>query len=229
MSVRGDSQPLVHDKFTFLKQLTSVLKHHGKKSFYQHLFNVYGYLKSQSLSEDVCDAGLFHAVYGTEFYDFQSAAITREVVRGYIGEYAEELVHVFCGLRNGRFRSIVHNTPAWSAKQHLDLCWVEYANLWDHKDFRDVNGKMETLSQTIRRLETVAVEQTDFLPPPYPPRLLTLDQVAFLSYHGWLPMDLSDTTQLAFQSVLAEAKSFFALEADVKHNKYPSGSATERT
>lgn len=154
MPIPEESQPQAKDKFTFLKELTSAEKHHGKTSFYQHLFNVYSYLKSQSLHDEVCDAGLFHSVYGTEFYHFQSAAITRDVVRGYIGEYAEELVHIFCGLRKGRFGSIVNNTPGWGVRQHLDLCRLEYANLWDGKEDRNVQDRMDILSQTIARLES---------------------------------------------------------------------------
>ena len=76
------------DKFEFLKELTSNSKH-LHKSFYEHLFNVYTYLKEQNLPEEVCDAGLFHSIYGTESYDFNSNRITRDVVRGYICEYAE--------------------------------------------------------------------------------------------------------------------------------------------
>ncbi|KAF2105679.1 hypothetical protein BDV96DRAFT_592108 [Lophiotrema nucula] len=138
----------------FLKELTSADEYHGEKSFYQHLFNVYSYLKSQSLPDEVCDAGLFHSVYGTEFYHFQSATITRDVVRGYIGEYAEELAHIFYRLRKDRFASIVNNTPRWGVRQHLDLCRLEYANFWDGKEDRNVQDQMEILSQTIARLES---------------------------------------------------------------------------
>jgi hypothetical protein len=148
------SPPPVPDKFAFLQELTSAKVHHGERSFYQHLFNVYSYLKSQSLPDEVCDAGLFHSIYGTEFYRFQSTAITREVVRGYIGEYAEELVHIFCGLRKNRFGSIVHNTPGWGVRQHLDLCRLEYANFWDGRDYRNFEKQMEILSQTMARLKS---------------------------------------------------------------------------
>ena len=148
-------------------------------------------------------------------------------MRGYIGEYAEDLVHVFCGLRSGRFRSIVNNTPGWITRQHIDLCWVEYANLWDHQHFRDVNERLDTLSQTIRQLEGVPVEQSDLLAPSHPPRLLSLDQVSFLSHNGWLPIDLPETTQSAFQNVFAESKSFFAEETNVKQNQFPSEKPTE--
>lgn len=155
MPISKEDKTLAQDKFAFLRELTSADEYHGEKSFYQHLFNVYSYLKSQSLHNEVCDAGLFHSVYGTEFYHFQSATITREVVRGYIGEYAEELAHTFCSLRKDRFGSIVHNTPGWGVRQHLDLCHLEYANFWDGKEDRDVQDQMNLLSQTIAQLESV--------------------------------------------------------------------------
>ncbi|KAF2468343.1 uncharacterized protein BDR25DRAFT_316133 [Lindgomyces ingoldianus] len=125
------------DKFAFLKAHTSESKYRGKESFYQHLFNVYSYLKAQSLPDEVCDAGLYHSVYGTEFYDFQNDSITRDIVRSYIGEYAEELAYTFCQLKKNRFDSIVNNTPGWTLKQHLDLCRLEYANFWDNKSIRN--------------------------------------------------------------------------------------------
>ncbi|KAK5997617.1 hypothetical protein PT974_02981 [Cladobotryum mycophilum] len=155
MPISGEEhQPPAKDKFSFLKELTSAEEYHGEKSFYQHLFNVYSFLKSQSLPDEVCDAGLFHSVYGTEFYHFQSTSITRDVVCGYIGEYAEELAYIFCGLRKDRFGSILNNTPGWSERQHLDLCRLEYANFWDGKEDRDVQSQMDLLSQTIARLES---------------------------------------------------------------------------
>src|ERR1700761_8870365 len=90
----GAGQSAPQDKFAFLQEITGTQKHRNK-TFYQHLFNVYTYLKEHGASEEVCDAGLFHSVYGTEIYEFQDNRITREVVRGFIGDYAEELVFVF--------------------------------------------------------------------------------------------------------------------------------------
>ena len=140
------------DKFAFLHELTST-RPHGKKTFYEHLHNVYTLLRAHGYPDEVCDAGLFHSVYGTEFYDFQSAAVTREVVQGYIGEYAEELVHIYCGLKQDRFGAIADNKPGWDRRQHLDLCRLEYANLEDVKENRDVRAYMERLDKVIKRLE----------------------------------------------------------------------------
>ena len=151
--MQKESQSQTLDKFEFLKELTSGWDYRGERSFYQHLLNVHNYLKSQSLPDEVCDAGLFHSIYGTEFYHFQNAAVTRDVVRSYIGEYAEELAYIFCGLRKDRYRCIVNNTPGWDVRLHLDLCRMEYANFWDSKEVPFLQSRMETLRQTIARLE----------------------------------------------------------------------------
>jgi hypothetical protein len=145
-------QPEGQDKFEFLKELTSSSKH-LRKSFYEHLFNVYTHLKEQKLPEEVCNAGLFHSIYGTEFYDFYSNRITRDVVRGYIGEYAEELVHIFCSMKKNRFDAIVDNALGLSKRQQTDLCHVEFANLWDQNEHGQLDGKLDILNQTIVRLE----------------------------------------------------------------------------
>ncbi len=39
---------------------------HTEKSYLGHLIAVFRYLESQGCPEDVCRAGLFHSIYGTE-------------------------------------------------------------------------------------------------------------------------------------------------------------------
>src|ERR1700761_6963820 len=104
----GADQSGPQDKFAFLQEITGTQKH-GNRTFYQHLFSVYTYLKDHGAPQEVCDAGLFHSVYGTASYEFQDDRITRDVVRGFIGDYAEELVYVFCTAKD-RFKVIVNNT-----------------------------------------------------------------------------------------------------------------------
>jgi len=140
------------DKFAFLQEITGTQKHRNK-TFYQHLFNVYTYLKEHGAPEEVCDAGLFHSVYGTEFYEFQDGRITREVVRGFIGDYAEELVHIFCTTKE-RFKVIVNNTMGLSARQARDLCCIEFANKWDQRNGGRYREQLIELGEAIVRLES---------------------------------------------------------------------------
>ncbi len=148
----GADQPASQDKFAFLQEITGTQKH-GNKTFYQHLLNVYTYLKEHGAPEEVCDAGLFHSIYGTELYDFQNDRITRDVVRGFIGNYAEELVYVFCTAKD-RLQVIVNNTLGLSARQARDLCCVECANKWDQNKDRKYREQLIMLGETIVRLES---------------------------------------------------------------------------
>ena len=148
----GAIQSAPQDKFAFLQEITSTQKH-AKKTFYQHLINVHTYLKERGAPEEVCDAGLFHSIYGTESYEFQDSRITREVVRGFIGNYAEELVHVFCTTKD-RFKAIVHNTMGLSDRQARDLCCIEFANKWDQNQDRRYRKQLIALGEAIVRLES---------------------------------------------------------------------------
>jgi hypothetical protein len=49
---------------------------------------------------EVCDAGLFHSVYGTEYYEPAAIPLSmRAEVRQLIGEEAELLAWLFCTMR----------------------------------------------------------------------------------------------------------------------------------
>lgn len=141
------------DKFAFLQEITGTQKHGKTKTFYQHLFNVYTYLEERGASAEVCDAGLFHSIYGTESYEFQNDRVTREVVRGFIGEYAEELVYVFCTTKD-RFNVFVNNTMGLSTRQARDLCCLEFANKWDQNKDRRYRDQLIKLAEEIVRLES---------------------------------------------------------------------------
>ncbi|KIX95538.1 uncharacterized protein Z520_08658 [Fonsecaea multimorphosa CBS 102226] len=144
--------PHTEDKFTFLQSITATQRH-IQKSFYQHLLNVYTYLKTHGAPQEVCDAGLFHSIYGTESYSFSSDRITRDVVRGFIGEYAEELVYLFCTTRN-RFRAIVNNDLGLDRRKARDLCVIEFANAWDQNKGRRYQERLIMLGEAIVRLES---------------------------------------------------------------------------
>jgi uncharacterized protein (TIGR02466 family) len=83
------------DKFDFIREhCTSV---HSGRLLSDHLVNVYRILKEEGQSEVVCDAGLFHSIYGTEVYKHSSVE-DRNLVCSIIGDEAERLSHLFCTL-----------------------------------------------------------------------------------------------------------------------------------
>ena len=86
---------------TTYKQLTDFLVSlgvdkvpHSNEVFLAHLIGVYNDLKAWDCDEDVCRAGMFHSIYGTErFKGFSLPLSRRGDVRGLIGARAERLAY----------------------------------------------------------------------------------------------------------------------------------------
>ena len=124
----------------FITSITSDIEHSGI-SLASHLLGVYSFLRLAKAPEYVCLAGLFHSIYGTEFYD-ADIKIDRTFVKVYIGKEAEELVFLFCHLRD-RDISILKSG-------NKDLMFINYANLLEIYS----QCKSEELMSMIRLYQT---------------------------------------------------------------------------
>ena len=77
---------------------------HTHKSYLAHLIAVFRSLESQGYPEDVCRAGMFHSIYGTErFQGFTLPLERRDEVRGLIGDRAERLAYMNCAMNRASF------------------------------------------------------------------------------------------------------------------------------
>jgi hypothetical protein len=77
---------------------------HTQKSYLAHLIAVYRYLESQGCPEDVCRAGMFHSIYGTEkFQGFTLPLERRGEIRALIGGRAEYLAYLNCAMDRASF------------------------------------------------------------------------------------------------------------------------------
>ena len=85
-------------KLAFLNgEGAGAVAHTGNGKFDAHLLGVRRVLRAWGAGDDVCDAGLFHSIYGTEgFQGFCIPFERRDDVRALIGERAEQLAYVFC-------------------------------------------------------------------------------------------------------------------------------------
>ena len=73
---------------------------HTHKSYLAHLIAVFRDLDSKGFGQDVCRAGMFHSIYGTEkFQGFTLPLERRGEVKTLIGDRAEELAYL--NLRHG--------------------------------------------------------------------------------------------------------------------------------
>jgi hypothetical protein len=77
---------------------------HTEKSYLAHLIAVYRDLESQGCPRDVCRAGMFHSIYGTEkFQGFTLPLGRRGEVRDLIGDRAEQLAYFNCAMDRASF------------------------------------------------------------------------------------------------------------------------------
>jgi hypothetical protein len=76
---------------------TNESSHSKGRSLLEHLKGTYELLEQWGNPTDVCVGGLFHSIYGTQYYKVQSADLAdREHIASVIGSRAEELAFLFC-------------------------------------------------------------------------------------------------------------------------------------
>src|SRR4030088_3117737 len=77
---------------------------HTESTYLAHLISVHQYMQRQGCMEEVCRAGMFHSIYGTElFQGFKLPLERRADVRALIGERAEHLAYLNCAMDRTAF------------------------------------------------------------------------------------------------------------------------------
>lgn len=141
----------INDKrIDFLMPLVKDMPHSGR-TFLDHLINVMRLLERYHMPKEVCAAGLFHSIYGTEYYK-ADLGISRETVRELIGSYAEYLVHEFCTLRN-RLQTLLTNANKYPPHVLRDLLYIELANLEDQNSSGKTTGRIKLIKKELARLK----------------------------------------------------------------------------
>jgi hypothetical protein len=81
---------------------------HTQKSYLGHLIGVYRFMEAEGCSEELCRAGMFHSIYGTQqFQGFKLPLERRHEVRDLIGERAERLGYLNCAIDRAVFDRVV--------------------------------------------------------------------------------------------------------------------------
>ena len=121
---------------------------HSEADLLSHLQGVQALLQQWGARAAVCDAGLFHSVYGTEYFTQVAVALAlRPKVRALIGDEAEMLAHSFAtmhretlydNLFDGRaefsIRSrLTEEVIALTEQQFRDLCDITLANWYEQR------------------------------------------------------------------------------------------------
>lgn len=131
------------DGFNFLLKHCSDVTHSGKP-FIEHLWNVFETLEEMKAKPHVALAGLWHSAYGTVFYQKHDKSVfTRDKVKSFIGEEAEDLVYRFCELPKNRVEKIIELND-------VELAYIEVANLLDQNfngRFNEDLAKLKLMTQ----------------------------------------------------------------------------------
>jgi len=105
------AKPLVFEELVrYMRQIGAADIEHSEGGYLGHAVGVYRDLTAWDCPEDVCRAGLFHSIYGTElFQSFKLPLAKREEVKSLIGQRAEWLAYLNCAIVYASFDSIVEN------------------------------------------------------------------------------------------------------------------------
>ena len=77
---------------------------HTQKSYLAHLVGVYRLMEAQECGEELCRAGMFHSIYGTQqFQGFTLPLERRPELLALIGERAERLAYLNCFMDRASF------------------------------------------------------------------------------------------------------------------------------
>lgn len=155
------------DIMKFLHLIGTRDRPHSGRTLFDHLAGTSNLLRSWGCANAVCDAGLYHSVYGTNAFRF--ASVPREqrpIIRSLIGDEAEGLAFLF----GSTYRP-------WAL-----LEWVETSVLLDRHTAQpilideDTRAKLITIEcanlleqkkgTTFLRHVLTAVEDGDFVLPP---------------------------------------------------------------
>jgi Domain of unknown function (DUF6817) len=95
----SEPAPVTGERLDLLERLGfGQLTHDSHVPFLSHLVGTRRVLASWGCDAELCDAGLFHSVYGTEYFPTDGTA-SRDEVRAVIGERAERLAWLWCTIR----------------------------------------------------------------------------------------------------------------------------------
>jgi hypothetical protein len=110
--MKGDTMDADYRRLTdFLVGLGVESIDHTGKNYLAHLIGVYRLMRERGCPEELCRAGMFHSIYGTErFQRFALPPERRAEVRELIGDRAERLAYLNCAMDRASFDRAVEQT-----------------------------------------------------------------------------------------------------------------------
>jgi hypothetical protein len=112
-------------RIDFLRATNAQVMPHTERGLLDHLLGTRELLSEWRGRPALCDAGLFHSVYGTEHYGPQAIPLSmRAAVRELIGQEAEWLAWLFCIMRRETFDENLPRTEGFTLQDRLTQEWI---------------------------------------------------------------------------------------------------------
>jgi hypothetical protein len=109
-----ETRQIEAEKLRFLEEAGAGAVPHSRRTLLEHLVGVRALLEGWRVRPELLDAGLFHAVYGTELFEGLRTPVERARLRELIGEEAERVVHLWSAIQR---RSLAANAGREDAFQ----------------------------------------------------------------------------------------------------------------
>jgi hypothetical protein len=133
---------MMDSKTRFLIEHNAIGISHSSSTLLNHLAGTRALLEAWGAPREVCDAGLYHAVYGTESYSNKLLPPElRSEVRAVIGDAAEFLAYAFGAMKKSSFYANLDREAGFSIQSRFDgslialglcefagLCHISVAN-----------------------------------------------------------------------------------------------------
>jgi len=122
-----DLEPELARALRLLEEIGAEDTDHPRGTLADHLRGTYGLLTGWGCERDLCLAGLYHSVYGTDvFRTVTVAPDSRGKVAAVIGDNAERLAYVYCALvRESLYDNLRTGGPPYAVRNRLDGSSIE--------------------------------------------------------------------------------------------------------
>jgi hypothetical protein len=113
-------EPAWQRRLAFLRSIHVDSVEHSQRNLLDHLSGTHALLVAWNERPAICDAGLFHSVYGTEHFGTASIPLSqREQVKEIIGPEAERLAWLFGIMRRETFDENINRPSGFSIEHRL--------------------------------------------------------------------------------------------------------------
>ena len=157
-------QTLFKRMTNFIREIGAVDVEHSGRTYLAHAIGVHNDMKRWGCDEDLCKAGVFHSIYGTELFQrFTLPLERRHEVQELIGERAERFAYLNCAMNREQYDRSVFQTQGpyflldrfvgeqvemteadFDELVRMHLCdWLEqvdHSKMWDYR--RDAYRQM---------------------------------------------------------------------------------------